>query len=75
MKDINHFRAQEPVKDVAPISVGGNQASFPQNHQVLGNAGLPHTQNCFQMANTGFLLADGQQDLYSGRLANKRKQP
>ena len=41
---------------------------------MLRDAGLAHAQDGFQVADTGFLRADDQQDLDAGRLADQREE-
>jgi len=52
--------------DVAPLPAGLQQPGFAQGHQVLGEVGLPPTEDSFQVADTRLVLINRQQDLQAG---------
>lgn len=47
---------------------------FSQRHQMLGKIGLPPTEGGFQVADARLALANGQQDLQAGFLADGLEQ-
>jgi len=73
-QNIHHLWMDQTVKNMAPIPALFHQTSLTKGHQVLRNTGLAHPQGCFDMAYTGILHADHQQDLYPCRLADERQE-
>lgn len=69
-QDANYSRLLKFIINIPAITMGCNQASFTQYHQVLRDTCLAHTEDSFQMANTGFLSSNHHEDLNPGRLTD-----
>ena len=74
LQDIHDFRVFQVVEDIAPIAVRRYQAGLAQDHQVLRDARLAHSQHSRKVAHAGLARADDQENLNAGRLADDRKQ-
>lgn len=67
-------RVCQPVVHEAPLPAGLNETRLTERHQVLGKVSLAVTEGCFQVADAGFLITDGQQDLEPCRLGDGQQE-
>jgi hypothetical protein len=61
---------RHPVMDIPSLAARQKDARLAQGHQVLGEVRLPPAEGGFQVADARLALADSQQDLHPGRLAD-----
>jgi hypothetical protein len=57
IEKLDRARVGETVEHEGPIPPFRQKACLPQDHDLLGNVGLPITQVGFQMANAGLSMA------------------
>jgi hypothetical protein len=63
LHQIKQSRITQAVENKPPFSAVYDQTCLAQDHEMLGDVSLPKFEQIFQMADTGFPRAKGQQYL------------
>ena len=74
LDDAQDLGIDKTIKDVFALAPGSNDLFLAQDHQLLGDIGLPQPQQGLEMADTSLAAPNSEQDLHAHGISDGGQQ-